>query len=70
MNIVIKVIIICFILLKIMLALKSRPQIAAKTGNPAGLLFGVPANLVFRREIWGARDNGIPPRSTPGQPHL
>ena len=25
----------------------------------------VPANLVFRLEIWGARDNGIPPRSTP-----
>ncbi len=25
----------------------------------------VPANLVFRRKIWGARDNGIPPRSTP-----
>ena len=26
----------------------------------------MPANLVFRRKIWGARDNGIPPRSTPG----
>ena len=25
----------------------------------------VPANLVFRLEIWGSRDNGIPPRSTP-----
>ena len=25
----------------------------------------MPANLVFRRKIWGARDNGIPPRSTP-----
>ena len=25
----------------------------------------VPANLVFRLEIWCARDNGIPPRSTP-----
>ena len=25
----------------------------------------VPANLVFCLEIWGARDNGIPPRSTP-----
>ena len=25
----------------------------------------VPANLVSRLEIWGARDNGIPPRSTP-----
>ena len=24
------------------------------------------ANLVFRRKIWGVRDNGIPPRSTPG----
>ena len=24
----------------------------------------MPANLVFRRKIWGARDNGIPPRST------
>ena len=28
----------------------------------------MPANLVFRRKIWGARDNGIPPRSTPGYP--
>ena len=27
----------------------------------------MPANLVFRRKIWGARDNGIPPRSTPGK---
>ena len=25
----------------------------------------MPENLVFRRKIWGARDNGIPPRSTP-----
>ena len=25
----------------------------------------VPANLVSRLEIWGARDNGIPSRSTP-----
>ena len=25
----------------------------------------MPANLVFRRKIWGARDNGIPLRSTP-----
>ena len=25
----------------------------------------MPANLVFRLKIWGARDNGIPPRSTP-----
>ena len=25
----------------------------------------VAANLLFRRKIWGARDNGIPPRSTP-----
>ena len=25
----------------------------------------MPANLVFRRKIWGARDNGILPRSTP-----
>ena len=25
----------------------------------------MPANLVFRRTIWGARDNGISPRSTP-----
>ena len=25
----------------------------------------MPANLVFRRKIWGARDNGIPSRSTP-----
>ena len=28
----------------------------------------MPANLVFRRKIWGARDNGIPPRSTPVDP--
>ena len=26
----------------------------------------MPENLVFRLKIWGARDNGIPPRSTPG----
>ena len=39
----------------VVLALKSGPQITAKTGNP------------FRRiSVWGARDNGIPPRSTPG----
>ena len=25
----------------------------------------MPANLVFRQKIWGARDKGIPPRSTP-----
>ena len=29
----------------------------------------VPANLVFRLEIWGSRDNGIPPRSTPELGH-
>ena len=28
----------------------------------------MPANVVFRRKIWGARDNGIPPRSTPVNP--
>ena len=38
-------------------ALNPGPQFAAITGNPAGLL--------FRRKIWGARDNGVPPRSTP-----
>ena len=27
----------------------------------------MPANLVFLRKIWGARDNGIPPRSTPDE---
>ena len=48
MNIAIKVILICFICLNMwvnimVLALKSGPQIAAKTGNPAGLLF---------RQIW------------------
>ena len=48
MNIVIKVILICFICLNMlvnmmMLGLKSGPQIAAKTGIPAGLLF---------RRIW------------------
>ena len=26
----------------------------------------VPANLAFRQKILGARDNEIPPRSTPG----
>ena len=41
-----------------MLAIKAGSQIAAKVGN-------VPANQVFRRKIWVARDNGIPPRSTP-----
>ena len=25
----------------------------------------MPANMVFRRKICGARDNAIPPRSTP-----
>ena len=48
LNIVIKVILICFICLSMwanvmMLALKSGPQIAVKTSNPAGLLF---------RRIW------------------
>ena len=48
MNIAIKVILICFICINmwvniVVLALKSGPQIAAKTGNPAGLLF---------RRIW------------------
>ena len=62
LKIAIKLIIICFICLNmwvniVVLAVKSGPQIATKTGNPA--------NLVFRRKIWGARDNGIPPRSTP-----
>ena len=38
------------------LTLKSGPQSAAKSGNLA-----VPANLVFRGKIWGARDNGMPP---------
>ena len=42
---------------------KIGPQIAAKVGNSGRIT--VPANLVFRRKIWGARDNGIPPRSTP-----
>ena len=28
----------------------------------------MPASLVFCRKIWGARDNGIPPRSTPEIP--
>ena len=48
LNIAIKVIPICFICLNmqvniVVLALKSGPQIATKTGNPAGLLF---------RQIW------------------
>ena len=44
-----------------MLALKSGPELAGKTGNPAGLLF----RRIWGPKIWGARDNGIPPRSTP-----
>ena len=47
---------------------KSGPQIAAKVGNPAGLLC---------RRIWYSvgksgcvRDNGIPPRSTPAKIQL
>ena len=48
MNIAIKVILICFVCLNMwvnimVLALKSGPKIATKTGNPAGLLF---------RRIW------------------
>ena len=48
LNIVIKLILICFICINmwvniVVLALKSGPQIATKTGNPAGLLF---------RRIW------------------
>ena len=48
LNIVIKVILICFICLSMwvnimMLTLKSGPEIVGKTGNPAGLLF---------RQIW------------------
>ena len=46
-----------------MLGLKSGPQITAKNWYPGRIT--VPANLVFRLEIWGSRDNGIPPRSTP-----
>ena len=30
----------------------------------------MPANLVFRLKIWGARDNGIPPRSTPENTYI
>ena len=47
-----------------MLGLKSGPQIAAKKFWYPGRITAL-ANLVFRLEIWGARDNGIPPRSTP-----
>ena len=49
LNVVIKVILVCFICLNIIWVkitvpvLKSGPQIVAKTGNPAGLLF---------RRIW------------------
>ena len=56
LNIAIKVILICFICLNMWVnimvgALKSRPQIAAKTGNPAGLLF---------RRIWySVRKSGV-----------
>ena len=71
LNIAIKVILIFFICLNMwvnimVLAPKSGPRISAKTGNPAGLPFR--RKLVFRRKIWGTRDNGIPPRSTRAEP--
>ena len=45
-----------------MLALKSGPQIAAKVANPA--VITVPG-IWYSVGKLGARDNGIPPRSTP-----
>ena len=61
-------VLICFIDLNMwvnimVLALNPGPQFAAIIGNPGGIT--VLVNLVFRQKIWGARDNGIPPRSTP-----
>ena len=60
--------IICFIFLNmwvniVVLALTSGPPNRDKNWYSGRIT--VPANLVFRRKIWGARDNGIPPRSTP-----
>ena len=49
-----------------MLALKPGPQIAAKIGNPAGLL----CRRIRYSEIWCARDNGIPSRSTPDNNYI
>ena len=46
-----------------MLALQSGPQIVGKNWLSGRIT--VSANLVFRLKIWAARDNGIPPRSTP-----
>ena len=68
LNIVIKVIRICFICLNMLVNNNdARPKIRSpnlgKNWYPVRIT--VPANLVFRLEIWGARDNGIPPRSTP-----
>ena len=69
LNIVIKVILICFICFNMwgqvnlmMLALKSGPKSQQKLVIRPDYCA---ANLVFRRKIWGARDSGIPPRSTP-----
>ena len=69
LNIIIKVILICFICFNMWGAGQSNdaspkigPQIATKVGNPAGLLCWRIWYSV--RKIWGARDNGIPPRST------
>ena len=42
---------------------KSRSPNCVKNWYPGRIT--VPANLVFRLEIWDARDNGILPRSTP-----
>ena len=68
LNIVIKVIIICFICLNMLVNNNdARPKIRSPNRGqnwyPGRIT--VPANLVSRLEIWGARDNGIPPRSTP-----
>ena len=69
MNIVIKVILIWFICLIKHVGQydDARPKIRSpnrgKNWYPGRIT--VPANLVFRLEIWGSRDNGIPPRSTP-----
>ena len=69
MNIAIKVILICVICLNIYVGQYNEPSPKIRSPNrgkhwQSGRIT-VSADLVFRRKIWGAWDNGIPPRSTP-----
>ena len=69
LNIVIKVIIFLYLFKHV--GTGQSNDASPKIGSPnrgkswSSGRITVPANLVFRRKIWGARDNGIPPRSTP-----